>query len=177
MSALLKPQPDLFKPRIDAPPFPWNDQTEADVWRRFDEKWTPEPNSGCYLWTGAVANYPRFRMGDRTRQASHVAYERWVGPIPKGMQACHRCDNRFCVNPDHLFLGTQLENMRDMTSKGRRRGGPKHAPHKPWALNDEQVAEIRSKKKSGVAYAKQFKVTPRSIYNVWTGRTWSGAKL
>lgn len=59
-----------------------------------------------------------------------------------------------------------------LTVKGRARRGPKDSDHRAWKLTDEQVAEIRTKKKSGTGYAKQFKISPRSVYNIWAGRTW-----
>jgi len=61
--------------------------------------------------------------GTRNRIASRLIYEREVGPIPAGLQVLHRCDNPPCVRPDHLFLGTPADNVRDMVTKGRARHG------------------------------------------------------
>jgi hypothetical protein len=90
---------------------------------RFDAKHMPEPNSGCWLWLGAVWET---RHGLRAKFstsliAARVAYEFYVGPIPTGLFICHKCDNTLCVNPDHLFPGTHRDNMQDMIRKGRRR--------------------------------------------------------
>lgn len=88
---------------------------------KFEARYYPEPNSGCYLWTGRIdgSGYGSFQDGPRPRRASRVSWEFYVGPIPVGLNVLHRCDNRVCVNPGHLFLGTIRDNVLDMVSKGR----------------------------------------------------------
>ena len=100
--------------------------------QRFLDYVLPEPNSGCWLWTGSVdkRGYAQIRVPykDRTRvlrYASNVALELYATPLLPGQGACHRCDNPYCVNPDHLFGGTQLENIRDCMAKGRKTPPPK----------------------------------------------------
>lgn len=88
----------------------------------------PEPNSGCWLWTGAISSdgYGYIRDGDGGKKpASHVALMLYAKAVPAGLQACHRCDNPYCANPDHLFVGTHKENTADKMAKGRWRG-PDH---------------------------------------------------
>jgi hypothetical protein len=86
----------------------------------------PEPNSGCWLWIGAVSRngYGALTMNSRRRVATHVSLEAVGRLVPKGMQVCHSCDVPACVNPDHLFIGTQLDNIRDCIMKGRHVPGP-----------------------------------------------------
>jgi hypothetical protein len=87
-----------------------------------------EAANGCLEWQGTVSKLGygmisfQKRPGKTFRTTTTVHrkyYELTVGPIPDGMQVNHRCDNRRCINPDHLFLGTQTDNIRDMMAKGR----------------------------------------------------------
>jgi hypothetical protein len=81
----------------------------------------PEPNSGCLIWLrGTNGNgYPVARWEGRKRQVSHLALEAKGVEVPRGFMACHRCDNPFCINDDHLFVGTGKDNMADASAKGR----------------------------------------------------------
>jgi hypothetical protein len=95
--------------------------TTSPALNRFNEKWVPEPNTGCWLWVGSTNNkgYGQLFMNGRLQLAHRVSYQLHAGPIPDGVIVCHKCDNPPCVNADHLFLGTQTTNMADMSSKGR----------------------------------------------------------
>ena len=81
----------------------------------------------CWIWTAAryPAGYGLFvpKKGESPEGAHRIAYRLTVGEIPEGIQVCHRCDNRPCVRPDHLFLGTAKDNAEDRQAKGRWRGG------------------------------------------------------
>ena len=84
----------------------------TSVKQRFDAKWIPEPNTGCWLWTASTrrGGYGGFWSGGKTVRAHRYAYERWVGPIPDGLELDHLCRNPTCVNPDHLEPVTHREN-------------------------------------------------------------------
>lgn len=90
---------------------------------RFMAKVIPEPNSGCWLWVGGVTGTGYGQFWDSSRKvkviASRWAYEQFKGYIPDGIFSCHHCDVRSCVNPSHLFLGTQSDNMTDCSKKNR----------------------------------------------------------
>lgn len=105
----------------------------AEFDKRFYDKVLPL-SCGCHVWLACrnKKGYGLFQVGRRSVHAHRVAYALMNGDIPDGMFVCHMCDNPCCVNPDHLFLGTHDDNMRDMVSKGRslRR------------LTKEQVTEI-----------------------------------
>lgn len=88
---------------------------------RFIPRLAAVPYSGCWLWTGAADSkgYGAISAWGRVRSTHRVAWTLFRGPIPVDMTVCHRCDVTLCCNPDHMFLGTHRENMRDMAAKGR----------------------------------------------------------
>jgi hypothetical protein len=126
-------------------------------WRdRFWEKVDKRDAESCWNWIAGtdLDGYGLLKMGSRktkrySGKASRLSYALAYGPIPDGKNVCHRCDNPKCVNPAHLFLGSTLDNIRDMDAKGRRRPvkGEAHGRHK---LSDAQVQEIRTALANGV---------------------------
>lgn len=102
----------------------------------------------CWLWKAGRASqgrYGTFRIGGKMEQAHRVSWEIFRGTRPPcGFAVCHTCDNGLCVNPEHLFLGTQKDNISDMDAKGRRGTWRHPGEMSPMAkLNAEQVVEIR----------------------------------
>jgi len=135
----------------------------------------------CWIWTGSLSNkgYGQIRAGGRNSLAHRVSFELFRGPIPPGMWILHRCDNRRCVNPDHLFLGDCALNMQDCAAKGRLhfqkapRRGEEHSQAK---LNSLQVTEMRELWASGgftqKDLAKRFGISPSQATNILRYRHW-----
>jgi len=146
------------------------------------ERFTPHlsaPNAnGCILWQGATTPNGYGVIGSGGHFANNIpahraAWEFANGPIPAGLFVCHHCDVRACVNPDHLFLGTQADNLQDMAKKNRRKG-ERQPNHK---LTDIQVREIRKLYAQGgiseLQLAQQFGVTPSNIHAILKRGTWT----
>lgn len=96
---------------------------EVRFWRSVDKTDT------CWNWTASVNTYGYGQIRDEAGKyttAHRVSYKLHSAAIPEGQSVLHRCDNRRCVNPAHLFLGTQADNMRDKTEKGRQARGDRH---------------------------------------------------
>lgn len=132
--------------------------------------------SECWFWVG---NRCDLGYGIFQNQKAHrVSWEMHRGPIPKGLKVCHRCDVRCCVNPDHLFLGTQADNVRDMVEKGRGVSVPLHGERNPQSrLTAEQVREMRRiRAANGTSYrllGEMFGVTTMTAHRAVTGRSWN----
>lgn len=151
-----------------------------------------ERRGECIVWTGNCRpnGYGRVTISRRKSLSAHrLAYTLSVGEIPEGMHVCHRCDNRPCINPAHLFLGTALDNMRDKVAKGRQARGEGHGFHTtPEArprgeghglakLTAEQVAEIRRRyiprKVTMRALAAEYGISSSNVCFIVHGATWT----
>ena len=129
--------------------------------------------SGCWEWLRAkVYGYGEITVNYKNWRAHRLSYTIFRGPIPPGMMVCHSCDNHACVNPSHLWLGTQADNIQDAINKGRQVRGETHGEAK---LTPEQVRYCRQAARAGVPskdLAHQFGVVYMTIYRIVTGRSW-----
>lgn len=153
-------------------------------WAKVDRSGGP---SACWPWLGARLRgaHGQLTQHGKRRVASRVAWELTRGPIPAGKFVCHRCDRGECCNPEHLFIGTQAENMRDAITKGRFRFTFRERPelvrgegNVTSKLTVANVREIRRLRLAGVArgvVAKRFGVTPQNITHITNGTTWRTA--
>jgi hypothetical protein len=136
--------------------------------------------SGCWNWTAStnLAGYGRIKANGTMRYAHRVSYELFCCDIPDGMAVCHRCDNPGCINPEHLFLGTQSDNITDMVSKGRHARGAIIAhlgiENAKAKLTEDDVVAIRgSSGLTNTKLAELFGVSKVQIGNIRNGKSWS----
>lgn len=126
---------------------------------------------GCHYWLGATGSgrhhkRARFHLNGENQVAARVSYELYKGKILEGLCVCHSCDNEACVNPDHLFIGTQAENMLDMYRKGREniRMNAK--------LSFEKAEEIRLSNDDSREIAKRYKIDRGTVYKIKRNELW-----
>lgn len=132
--------------------------------------------SGCWIWMGAqiTDGYGCLSWDGRTQLAHRVAYELYVGEIPEGMYVLHKCDIPECCNPNHLFLGYQIDNIRDMVNKKRQKGAV--GENNPSAfLSEQDVLDIKAlleKGLSGAEIARKFNVTKTTVSRIKLKKGW-----
>jgi hypothetical protein len=133
---------------------------------------------GCWIWQGAISSsgYGRIDL----RYTHRIAYAVMRGPIPEGMFVCHTCDVPTCVRPDHLFVGSAADNLRDMLSKGRGVGCRAFGELGGGAkLTIEQVRDIRRRytgmRGEKAALSREYGVSDTTIGHILGGHTWTEA--
>ncbi len=138
-----------------------------------------DQSSECQEYTGPLSSegYGLVYIGNRKRAYAHrLAYAMGHGIDPAGLQVCHTCDNRRCVNPEHLFLGSMKENQEDKVRKGRQQRGEGHWNQR---LTEKDVESIRAMLRDGMGptgISRQFNVHPQTIGDIKAGRTWRPRK-
>jgi hypothetical protein len=141
---------------------------------RFEAKYIPEPNSGCWLWLGSASGGVRATIRDHgAKYAARVSWELHNGLIADGLLVLYRCDVPLCVNPHHLFLGTHLDNARDKYAKGRghhakgeAQGSAKLTDREVWEI--KQLSGYLSQRK----IAKAYGMSQAMVWNVQHERNW-----
>lgn len=137
----------------------------------------PDEECGCVLWTGAVfagTGYAQLFWKGRPRRANRLAWVCARGPVPNNLHVLHKCDNRRCVNLDHLFLGTHQDNMDDRQAKGRTKPPPKrYGEDNPGAkLTSEIVVAIRAAQGAQTSIAARFGISQSTVSEIRSGKRW-----
>jgi hypothetical protein len=143
------------------------------VKQRFDSRIQVDSN-GCWIYCGHIRpnGYGQFYIGKVAYSAHRIQWERYFGSIPVSYCVCHKCDVRSCVNPEHLFLGTQQENVNDRERKGRGISGKRCHTAK---LTEVQVREIRTLRAAGKtlkSLARQYNVCLSTIARAGNLKSW-----
>lgn len=148
---------------------------------RFESKIDKKDNNSCWEWTASrnKTNYGYFRIHPKTFLAHRISYLIYIGS-PDGLMVCHKCDNPPCVNPNHLFLGTNKDNMIDMAKKKRctfqknPMPGTKHPSHK---INDGIVKSIRNEFDNSYGcitrLSNKYNISRKLVYNLIKRKSWS----
>lgn len=151
--------------------------------QRIQEKIIIDPDTGCFNWIGAKSGGPAgttahkygyIRVNGKAVRAHRLMYEMKNGPIPEDSLLRHTCDNTLCVNPAHLIPGTQFDNMRDMTLRGRDYHPVGEKNHSK--LTESEVISIRKKASAGVPLrdlAEVYSVSASHIRNIVSGKKWA----
>lgn len=149
---------------------------ENDMVSRFMRFVDKDGTSGCWIWTGAIFQrngYGCFTINSQPLGAHRVSYDLFSGGVPEGLMVLHKCNNKRCVNPEHLYAGTHEDNMNDLRNANIAKG-EKNANS---ILKEEQVLEIRKLAKSRlVTYqkiAEMFGVKRQTVKDIALGRTWA----
>ena len=163
------------------------------LWRRAVARFATRyvvAESGCWVWAGSKSadGYGKFSVGTKDWRAHRFSWTSRRGPIPDGQLVLHSCDNPPCVNPDHLFLGSQLDNRADCSAKGRAATGPENGarlyPERLARgerqglakLTAAQVGDIRARYRTGqyrqTDLSAIFGISPATVAQIVTLKTW-----
>ena len=150
--------------------------TAERLWAKIDKRGDDE----CWEWQACLnstTGYGHFAVDGTQKTAHRVLYELLNGPLEPGLYVCHRCDNRKCCNPAHLFAGTPQDNAQDMFAKGRARPRPHlGSTHKLAKLTEEKVREMKRAYAAGVAnqyeLADEYGVGQALVSRIVRGLSW-----
>lgn len=167
-----------FDPAIFDTPVTHGRWKGSTLRQRLEEKYIPEPMSGCWLWTGAInkSGYPNINVWKFGSVGAHrLVYEMEIGPLPDGADACHKCDVRSCVNPAHIFPGSVGDNIRDMKKKGRSRGAVGVRNNKA-KVTEDAVRLIRAETGTLVQISGKYGLSISQLSAIRNLKSWSHIK-
>lgn len=150
---------------------------QSDLKQQLFARREVDPVTKCWLWIGSKdgAGYGTLSNGGKIHKAHRAAYGVFVGPIPDGMLVCHRCDTPPCFNPEHLFVGSQSDNMQDMARKGRH-PYPRGDRHHGAKMTESDVVCILAASKFGlqtVDISRKLNLPYFSVHDVVRGKSWT----
>ena len=160
-------------------PTPINDEKLIE---KFNNGYIIDDNTGCWMWNGRCDNngYGRLSHNGRSYATHRLSYELIHKEPPGNLFVCHKCDTPGCVNPEHLFLGTNEDNMKDMAAKGRGNGNPAYGVDNNMSILTEEQAQyiidFNHYHGSLTYLAKKFNTSPQTIYYVKHRKTWKHLK-
>ncbi len=162
-----------------------SESPESRFWKKVSK------TDSCWNWTECITpdrGYGQFSFGGRLQPAHRVSWKFAHGAIPMGMSVLHHCDNRKCVRPDHLFLGTAMDNTHDMLAKGReasgKNNGSKTHPecvvkgenHPFHKITEDDVRMIRARYRPGLVtlddLSREFRLNPKTIHRIVLRERW-----
>ena len=140
----------------------------------------PVLKTRCWIWTrGPLSKkclYGQISVNHKSVRVHRYAWQLYHGPIPNGLSVCHKCDNPLCVNPEHLFVGTEADNKADMVSKMRQAYGERGPATR---LTEKQALEIKRRYKkvsrghgNGAQLAREFGISKTAVQYIAQGRNW-----
>lgn len=132
----------------------------------------------CWPWYGPLTNdgYGLARIKGKIFRAHRLVYQSLIGPIPDGLYVCHLCDNRACVNPQHLFLGTPLDNMRDKQRKGRA-WHPRGEQSSAAKITEDDVRTIRAARFTPISeLARRYGISRNQVFTIRRREAWKHVK-
>lgn len=151
-----------------------------DLKSRIRGRYVIDSSTGCWNWSASTISKGYGQCNVRylkERFAHRVSFRAFKGEIPAGTDVLHTCDNRLCVNPSHLFLGSKKDNAQDMKAKGRHLYGERNTEAK---LTEKQVLQIHRLYKSGkfstYKLADRFRVVQGTIWKILKGQRWAHVK-
>ena len=146
---------------------------KPSVMERFEDRYIPEPNSGCWLWFSNVnpsTGYGRFYIDENTKVLAHqFSFAHYKGRLPAGLIIRHTCDMKICVNPDHLIPGTYKQNTQDALERGQHPTGVR-SPHAK--LSEAEVLIVFTAQESISEIARRFSISRMQVQRIKEKKTW-----
>lgn len=151
----------------------WKMTIGNELRKKFERCFISSPS--CWLWISGTDShgYGKIQYQCSSHKAHRLAYQIYVGNIPDGLHVLHRCDNPRCVNPDHLFIGSHADNMKDKTTKGRAHGAHPGSDHHKAKLTDCDVLKIRSDPRCNRLISEEYGICRQQVGDIKHRKYWS----